>query len=1474
MANVLPEVRPSVESMPHEGFVMQTGGSARRSIIKNDGSDTYHVHGVPGHTHNASAMISVTADYTKTRTIEQRISQAWAQEDVVLAVGQYTDSVEPEDAAELYDRAIERGIGTVTLIPENCQHSIREPVRSISEIRTIVSAKDRRDTLTYVNNEFGWVDPTTGEVSSSFNREPIQVNFYGYPSPLLDRYGTAIPHIRAIHGPTMRHPVYIGSRTNISNRYAIIARGSDTPNGEPDWDGNVPFTWDEDTRTYRSQKFSKFFTAQLIQTVNTVPSETEIGRGPTQATNFPVLDANAQPLGGANAGQHISIAADQIHVRGVGAFKLDSLDIAPMHAPIVTDEEAGFPVGQLPLQTTIERSDFKVTFEAYATQPAQDGFCVLSRQPNECIFSQTLTAVDADPNAQPPVVAREGSGFSLVPDLPVEVHFANNKITNQPFWFGPPAYRIAVGGRFALPGPARDKLIKIDDDTGGGNPGNYDDAQDYYFNQIEEHSHEMETRTFWYGKQFMELLTPDEYVVGGGLPNVPGDLDTTRRTIDLNPANVDTMNLMREEIMNLHASLHGGVMVPANAALLYPVWWSTVVSSFHSAPYMFVRYTANRQFANPVPTHPNVHEYFRRGLMDSSRRGVSGMDEWFKFEESPYLKNMYYPSDRPALEPTYTCDGRVNRPFLRNPIVENVAQSQAVGGPPHNVTLAVNPYNHLVAAPLATYLITSLIIGHWAVNNAPTQVLHGGLVTQHSDIFPQNWNANVPPAFAYTDAQQTAFMGDLHEDVFFTDATQTHRYYLTIPTAAHPDLFRVNATATQPQFDDDAHNIALDLWRRHYTEWIHRSLHTFGEDDAFTPAFDYGHHDKFSIAYDVLEKEPHTDGGYRIYSNEALLRYRAPLIVTDPALANPNAAPPPPIETAHFTYLMDHVKMTEDERQGQFPEILKLEFEGDSTPIMKPAYDGNLVPDMAANLNLPGYEPFAHYTAVEMFMGLEPSEAYTDQLSPNYVYHEEAAGNFAPDSGFTTVSTVPTVPCVQSSRIQGNRLQRRFELGNYFVVAVGPTAARSEFERTDPGNTGAFTHVEFRNFYWNWGDDRNMYLLFNNYGVEREHARQEGAWANTYEPIPLAFHFKASQSEPVLVDATGNGDYEMRMRVAFADLIHVNAVGATSTFTDGGPLNITATMNCAWDANVTERFVQQAAFANAGLARAANSEREITQESPTMCLFVPGRRHNAEFMSSNYESIRQESVSHGLVHRVRNKISQHLCAPILNPDTRLGCIAPLNHDTRHLPPEMRDFTLRMSDVNFDFLETTQTPTLNEIVLSEFNGGVQNIAASESLLYLPNFKEFKTPVAADRTFEIDCYSGNGVPAFVCAFCRAGPVLDDQPLITELSFQNRTTMKKSNTIYETNIHELFHMTQRNVHKRSEYAHAAFNKRQTLLLATEDIGIMGLDPDSNYQQQKRVILRISGKCTSAGQVTIIFIYNNRGLYLTGVQQSVVRL
>ena len=119
MANILPEVQPMVTSMPDRGYELQTGGSARRSFIKNN-NNTYFIHGVPGHTHNSSAMISVTAEYTRKRDIA---SDSWADDPLLLAATEYTDSLEPRDKAERYDRAIERGIGRIIMIPENTTSS-------------------------------------------------------------------------------------------------------------------------------------------------------------------------------------------------------------------------------------------------------------------------------------------------------------------------------------------------------------------------------------------------------------------------------------------------------------------------------------------------------------------------------------------------------------------------------------------------------------------------------------------------------------------------------------------------------------------------------------------------------------------------------------------------------------------------------------------------------------------------------------------------------------------------------------------------------------------------------------------------------------------------------------------------------------------------------------------------------------------------------------------------------------------------------------------------------------------------------------------------------------------------------------------------------------------------------------------------------------------------------------------------------
>ena len=55
-------------------------------------------------------------------------------------------------------RAIEFGIGTVQLQPENSVNFISEPTRAIAEIRTLVSANDALKTMTFVDKTFAYMD--------------------------------------------------------------------------------------------------------------------------------------------------------------------------------------------------------------------------------------------------------------------------------------------------------------------------------------------------------------------------------------------------------------------------------------------------------------------------------------------------------------------------------------------------------------------------------------------------------------------------------------------------------------------------------------------------------------------------------------------------------------------------------------------------------------------------------------------------------------------------------------------------------------------------------------------------------------------------------------------------------------------------------------------------------------------------------------------------------------------------------------------------------------------------------------------------------------------------------------------------------------------------------------------------------------------------------------------------------------------
>ena len=123
MSQVQSEVRPNVTRMPMSGYLLQTGGSARKRVInplnKQAATDQfpiqneYRVSGVPGHTHNSSAIVSVLVDLTRTRGFDKDFPNVWAGEAIEFKAADPGDSVVVRDEDERFNRALERGIGEI-----------------------------------------------------------------------------------------------------------------------------------------------------------------------------------------------------------------------------------------------------------------------------------------------------------------------------------------------------------------------------------------------------------------------------------------------------------------------------------------------------------------------------------------------------------------------------------------------------------------------------------------------------------------------------------------------------------------------------------------------------------------------------------------------------------------------------------------------------------------------------------------------------------------------------------------------------------------------------------------------------------------------------------------------------------------------------------------------------------------------------------------------------------------------------------------------------------------------------------------------------------------------------------------------------------------------------------------------------------------------------------------------------------------
>ena len=1214
MANLLPEVQPVVSSMPDKGYDLQTGGSARRSFIKNN-DDTYYIHGVPGHTHNASAMISVTAEYSRKRGIVRTIGTAWANEPVVMAAEDYTDSIEPRDKEERYNRAIERGIGRIIMIPENTNHMIEEPVRSISEIRTIVSPKDQLKTLTYINNVHGdgWVDPVTGTAGAAFNRdEPVLINFYSYEGvPRLEQ--------DAAGQGTMRQPVYVANPADNTIRYAITGAGSEDAAGAEPWDGNVEFYWDEDSRKYYSKGFTKYFPAYELPTVVNVGAVEPTGQG-----------------------------------------------------------------------AAIARGDFQVEFGAYETSKAEDGFCVFSEHDALVVSKATAT-----------------TGQKLIPKIKVQVVYADIKMFSVAYWYGPPAFRIPVGGTRAIPGPPRQQANNYPSTYADQNSNTLENCEPFF--RILGDLTDLQYQARAYDKIFtsrIAVMKAGEFPVKQVAPGNPG-LDATNS------------NALKDEL------------------------WARYLRPFGYG-----------EAKLPLPN----------SVLRTSRHGFSS---FLKYENSPYrFQSMYSPTSFPASrsdESDFTCDGVIPYPFIQPLLVNNAGA----------VDIDWN---------LASYQSGQNI--NALFNLFPEEELFE--CRERIGALPAGWAQ-------LSEELRSNFYGEFEMNLAVPQGTLHIEWRVDTPLEASTHLFRHPRDAPVNPWTDANTNVdpnspggGSDEYHKFCFQRLYRTFAQFKKDpsNVLDDAIAEG------AQADFEELHKHRVGAPALYLE---------FVTGDPVTHS--------MQTFPFRVLCHQTYIEKDDE-----DLFEAVFRGSIETLV---LDGNVHSTL---VDTTGAGIAADAWRVQSFDSVERNLSATQVPSGVYPFEHK-------------------VPHPKYAPFLHNAIGNLFEIRDY--------------------DTTSATHLVLRDIYWEAADFTDsagvptIMLVFNNYGADFDNPTE-----------PKAYHLNSNNGVTALIDrnvsgtgptennqvlgtqnmppGTGTGLNRVNMSIPYAELSHKDDNNARVYLTKNDVL----------------QFVQ-----------------DVPPGAPKMAIFVHGKTHVERFHDKNYQLLLDASKERGKVHRSDIKISQHLCSPVLNPDMRLSCIAPLNYASRHLPPEMRDFQLHLRDVDFSFLQSTSTPVLGDLVLSEFNGGNQQIAAQESLLYLPNFIEFKAAVQPDMTFSVDCMTGKGVPGYLCVFCRDSDNVLDQPIIKRLSLQNLTTMKKSNSVVDTDVHELYHMTQRNVHPRSEYDSKAFNRRQTLLFATEDVGLLGMEA-KHYQRQKRVQFRVSGLCTNEGTVTVIFIYNNRGLYVKGRQQSVVHM
>lgn len=1275
MANELPEVLPAVLSMPTTGWFCQTGGRARQRVTKNSSRSAtegiYDVKGVPGFTHNSSAVVSVDADYTKYRDSQITVPRnVWSVGEFILNTGLLTDSVEPGDMDERYDRAIEKCVGYISMFPENCTGHIREPTRSISEIRTLVAPKARLETLTYIDDLGGWRVPEdsndstrvckalvstfpsvkasvlcrTRMISAVLDKDVSPSSLYidvdgadkrfvvshldeaaGTVGYFADKYRIWRAAAAVLVAATAAHAAAANPATIRALASATLENA--TTQAAAIWDNCVTFTWDPDRRMYHSKE--------------------------------------------------ITVVLASVHA-------VKKTTTAPANQPQLL---AGFPiVGEVFDRPAVEaghKQHLIVTFPEMETTRAFDGYCWLSIMNNE----NALGFVDRH------------HGLAIA--AKIEVHVVGDTGVQGPFkWVGMPALRIPVGGGFAFPGP--DILQEqFGRETSLGGVAQNDDYQHNFYDKFDSYS-TLGLLRYHYKQQSAEL----EHATAVAAPDVAlaAILNEQRSQHAL-----DFVQRSTHKNSGLFQRRAGGFQKHLSDKQLY--------TDFHTGAAQFGPYFnhsgggAVAEGAVITAGLPTVKYDYETAAVRLNRattaQGNKDVEVTAKRAEIA-AKRLGIGNDKVKGE-TFVAKARAELVELERDLVLLLAEKVGLDD----------------AVALATIQNDATFVPTLAVPVAPADHYHyvtpflkktGLLEASNASIFQSRTGDNLTDfkgstTFQFPAGQFTA------ANSFWTalnvTAARSHNF-VRLPCT--PIMFPANPVGEEVKI----HSACLTAGGANFITGAEVFVDI--DDivgDTVTCNFDFTETLSDAQGYDI------TDGalGHKFFAAGFSL-----LLGRDDDIGPP--------ATTHSNLSVDYFGLG----------------------------GGNL--------------SYASANAIRLHFGTR----FT--IGNHFAIPYQSL--------VTTHAVVGGTDVVTQLHLRHTMFASSKKIAGLVFIAPAAAGARQQMFIIDNPNTRA-----------------------------------------TVRYTPLV-------ANEELLDQTAPGNTQLDIAIGRPKIVSQNV-------------------------NAVLEDVPNAVFTTvAGLGGAQNYQMYILHNEFTEATTI--------FEGGPFQDDVLLAQSRGAVYQSIKRISQHVCGPILNPNARIGAVAPLNYDSRHLPPELRDFRLQFYDIDWSRLQATST-TLNELTLYQFKDGVQKVGAQPNVLYLPQFRETTVAVSGD-TFSVEIFSELGAPSYFCIFCRyATTDILQQPQVRSLSIFNTTTKKKSNVVTDLDISQLYHLTQRNVHPAAQYDKHAFRRRQTILLKTEDIGLLGLS-HNEYQKTKRVRYLFSGTLDEPGQLYVVMVYNNRGLHIDGRRLQVVTL